>query len=281
MVKEIRNVVTWLKNWFYDKNEVYQKNETYTKTEVDTSLNTKLNSNLTVANKMLVTDNNGNVVLDDKPTFEAIKVVATLPTASASTMGALYIVSENSKVNVYYTRNNNGSYSWQKMDTDILDDLSVGWNDITGKPSTFTPSSHASPTPVYGLASTDNFGHLRIIDDLLASSYSNGVCLSAHQGYVLNNKIDAMVNDLRDSYIVSELPDLMRGNYDSDGLYIVENRSGNLEIYAYKAPTSELLGDYGSWELLSTINNPLPVIELVPKSTDATGAIRFYYGDEP
>ena len=35
MVKEIKNVVTWLKNWFYDKTEVYAKSETYTKEEFD------------------------------------------------------------------------------------------------------------------------------------------------------------------------------------------------------------------------------------------------------
>lgn len=74
--------------------------------------------------------------------IQAIQVVSTLPTASSSTMGSLYIVNEDSKVNVYYTEQSGSSYSWHKMDTDILDELSVGWSDIKNKPSTFTPSSH-------------------------------------------------------------------------------------------------------------------------------------------
>ena len=74
--------------------------------------------------------------------IDAVQVVTTLPTASATTMGGLYIINENSKVNVYYTEEDSGSYSWHKMDTDILDELSIDWSDITNKPSSFTPSSH-------------------------------------------------------------------------------------------------------------------------------------------
>lgn len=274
MVKEIKNVVTWLKNWFYDKNEVYQKNETYTKTEVDTSLNTKLNSNLTVANKMLVTDNNGNVVLDDKPTFEAIKIVASLPTASASTMGALYIVSENSKVNVYYTRNNNGSYSWQKMDTDILDELSIGWNDITGKPSSFPPTSHASSATTFGAGTTINYGHNKIIDNLNASTLVNGQSLSAHQGYVLKGLIDNLNNDISD---------LQTEFYNFDASDVEFSPSTIWGEESQIVTNVEIGLDF----LRSLMNNKsdkgdcVTSIALVPKSTDSTGAIRLYYGDEP
>ena len=74
--------------------------------------------------------------------IKALEIVTSLPTASASTMNKLYIISENSKVNVYYTTVSGSTYSWHKMDADILDELSIAWNDITGKPSTFTPSSH-------------------------------------------------------------------------------------------------------------------------------------------
>lgn len=55
-------------------------------------------------------------------------------TASASTMNKLYIEVDNNKREVYYTEENNGSYSWHKLDTDILDNLSISWNDITSKP---------------------------------------------------------------------------------------------------------------------------------------------------
>ena len=67
--------------------------------------------------------------------LEVIKVVSTKPTASADTMNKLYIVSENNKVNVYYTTKSGSTYSWKKMDSDILDEFSISWNDIQNKPS--------------------------------------------------------------------------------------------------------------------------------------------------
>lgn len=73
--------------------------------------------------------------------IKAIEVVSTKPTASSSTMGKLYIISENNKVNVYYTEESNGSYSWHEMDADILDDLSMDWSDIENKPSIPTKTS--------------------------------------------------------------------------------------------------------------------------------------------
>ena len=42
-MKEIKDVVTWLKNWFYVKSEVYSKDETYTKEEMNTALGNKVN----------------------------------------------------------------------------------------------------------------------------------------------------------------------------------------------------------------------------------------------
>lgn len=78
--------------------------------------------------------------------IKALEVVSTLPTASASTMGMLYIINENSKINFYYTEDKGAEasprYVWKKMDTDILDELVVNWSDVQNKPSTFTPASH-------------------------------------------------------------------------------------------------------------------------------------------
>ena len=49
-------------------------------------------------------------------------------TASESTMGKLYVVTESGKVNVYYTKQtgtgSSATYSWQKLDANILDDIS-------------------------------------------------------------------------------------------------------------------------------------------------------------
>lgn len=171
----IDGVVTWLKNWFYDK------------TEIGTLLNAKANLNQSQANYNVVTDGSGNITVEPKPTIpttvseltdsnahsnigsnandtqatintaidtklgqlsniDALVMVDTLPTATANTMGKLYVINENSKINFYWTKRSGTSgsytYAWEKMDTDILDELVVNWTDVQNKPSTFTPSSH-------------------------------------------------------------------------------------------------------------------------------------------
>lgn len=73
---------------------------------------------------------------------EIIKAVTTLPTASTSTMNALYLLSSNGQYDIYITVQNGSSYAWEKLDDDVLSDLSIDWSDIENKPSTFTPSSH-------------------------------------------------------------------------------------------------------------------------------------------
>ena len=86
------NLISWLRNWFYTKEENYNKTEVdgllakiiedigstgtggsnvdlsnyYTKNETDNLLTAKLNTNLGVANKNVVTDENGNVSLEEK-----------------------------------------------------------------------------------------------------------------------------------------------------------------------------------------------------------------------
>lgn len=72
----------------------------------------------------------------------AVKVVTVLPTASVDTMDKLFILVGNDTVDVYYTTKSGNTYSWHKMDDDILDNLSIDWSDVQNKPSTFTPSAH-------------------------------------------------------------------------------------------------------------------------------------------
>ena len=254
MAIDLTGIIDWLKGWFYDKSEV------------NSIANSKLNANLTTANKNLVTNGSGDVILEDKPVIpdvsgkidtagtglsksgttlnhsnsvtaqsstvfkkisydgqghitgtadvtssdlpshthattainnsetynnlgnnlttqklindaintkigeltniNAVEVVATKPTASASTMGKLYIISENSKVNVYYTKQSGSSYSWQKMDTDILDELSINWSEIQNKPTSFPPETHNHSQYVTSIAlvpkSSDNTGAIRL-----------------------------------------------------------------------------------------------------------------------
>lgn len=75
--------------------------------------------------------------LINKPIIPALDVVHIVPnkgTASADTMNKLYIEVGQSKRDVYYTEESNGTYSWHKLDVDILDDLSIEWNDIQNAP---------------------------------------------------------------------------------------------------------------------------------------------------
>lgn len=75
------------------------------------------------------------------PSPEFIEITSNKGTASASTMDKFYIEIANNKRDVYYTEESNGSYSWHKLDTDVLDDLSIDWSDIQNKPSIPTKTS--------------------------------------------------------------------------------------------------------------------------------------------
>ena len=55
-----------------------------------------------------------------------------------------------------------------------------------------TPTSHASSSTTYGRGSKTAYGHNKCIDDLTHDTYSDGESLSAHQGYVLNDKLTAV-----------------------------------------------------------------------------------------
>lgn len=349
MSQDIKNVVAWLKNWFYEKSEVYTKSETYTKEEVNSSLANKVNVSQGSGNsdKNIVTNSSGNITTENKITagsglslsntnqlshsnsvsaqttavlkkikYDAeghitetanvddsdlpshshattsvtntetysnlgsnltnqklindainskigtlenisfIEVVTTKPTPSASTMGKLYVVSENSKVNVYYTKrsgsSSNYTYSLQKMDTDILDELVLNWNDIQNKPQTFTPSAH-----------THN-----------------------------PNEINANWN----VYFVTSLPNA--SEWDTNGLYLLKN-GNTFEMYVWQQGSGGS-GDYGSLVKKATINdnhthtlsditnfgNYVTSIDLMPKGTNPNadeygGVIRLYFGDEP
>lgn len=57
-------------------------------------------------------------------------------------------------------------------------------NNINGK----APTSHASTGSTYGLGTTSNYGHCKVINDLTHSSFANGEALSAYQGKLLNDK---------------------------------------------------------------------------------------------
>ena len=205
MTTVIKDVVTWLKQWFYTESEV----DTITG-GLQTQINNKADSttvsalSTTVGNKAdksnganQITDNNSanytnigtlsagatqqtinnaiNTKIGTLMEADWIVIVSTLPTASASTMGKLYLVpitgaSGDNNFSEYITVEDSGSYDWEKLGEISGSGLSVDWADITGKPSTFTPSSHShgnisndgrvatmdNPTNMKGIVGTNN-----------------------------------------------------------------------------------------------------------------------------
>lgn len=84
--------------------------------------------------------------ITDFPVIQFIEITDDKGTASADTMGKLYIVSENNKVNAYYSVEDNGSYSWEQLDEDILDNITIPTDvaDLTDNNDTaFTPKEHS------------------------------------------------------------------------------------------------------------------------------------------
>ena len=75
-----------------------------------------------------------------------IEITTDKGTASLDKMNKLWVETKNSKTDVYFVKQSgtspNFTYSWESLDTDILDNLVINWSDVQNKPSTFTPSSH-------------------------------------------------------------------------------------------------------------------------------------------
>lgn len=177
MAQVIKDIVNWLKQWFYTESEVdtlIGGLQTQINNKADTSTVNSLST--TVSNKAdktngasQITDSNAsnysnisqsltnastqadinsaiNTKIGTLMDLDWIVIVQTLPTASASTMGKLYLVAiigdSDNNFAEYVTVEQNSSYSWEKLGEISGSGLSVAWNDITGKPSSFTPSSH-------------------------------------------------------------------------------------------------------------------------------------------
>lgn len=219
-----------------------------------THIGTLANSNQHVINGAIDT------AIGNLSSIRAIEVVTTLPTASSSTLGKLYIISEDGKVNIYYTEQDDSTYSWHKMDTDILDELSVDWSDITNKPNFFTPSSHSHGNI------TDSGTLTGGIDK---PSLSHPVIVDTSNG----NKIT--LGTIRDTYVkhTERLPNLDLTNNPSYYTIIntVDSMIGsiNTSLSGKGALSDDIDWDYDDDDFVNGI-------KLVPKATDDTGSITFH-----
>lgn len=175
MAQVVKDVVTWLKQWFYTESEVdtitgglqTQINNKADSTTVS-ALSTTVNGKADKTNgASQITDTNANTYsnigslssgasqqainsaintkLGELVGIDFITVVQTLPTASSSTMGKIYLVpitgSDNNNFAEYVTVHQNSTYSWEKLGEISGSGLSVDWSDITNKPNLVQTSS--------------------------------------------------------------------------------------------------------------------------------------------
>lgn len=229
-----------------------------------------------------------NTVIGNLQSIKAIEVVSTKPTASASTMGKLYIVSENSKVNVYYTERSgtspNYTYTWKKMDADILDELVVNWSDVQNKPSTFTPSSHT-----HGNINNDGTIDLNhaVTDYRFAMPVSAELNLQSNKYEIKLGgfSVEAIADENAHSNIGSSANATQKAiNTAIDTA--LGNKLSATKVTSWSSTTSDsnvpsekLVKD--SLDTKASASDVITSISLVPKSTDANGKIIFYTGDEP
>lgn len=183
MTSVMKDIVTWLKQWYYTEAEVdtitgglqtqiNNKADSSTVSSLSTTVGTKADKSggaaqITDANSnnysnigslsANATQQDINSAINTKigtlMDLDWIVVVSTLPTASASTMGKLYLVaisgSGDNNFKEYVTVYDSGSYSWEKLGEISGSGLSVSWNDVTDKPSTFPPSTHTHDDRYY------------------------------------------------------------------------------------------------------------------------------------
>lgn len=104
---------------------------------------------------------NGGFSLDGKIKFSYNNTSKQLTIAPVTTSdgGSIVIDLDNKTIT--------GGFS---IDGNAATANSVIWGNITGKPTTFTPSSHASSTNNYGVGSSSNYGHVKLSDATSSTS---------------------------------------------------------------------------------------------------------------
>lgn len=169
MAQVMKDIVTWLKQWFYTESEVdtitgglqtqinnkadsssltSKADKTNGASQItDTSANsyTNISTSLTTSSSQADINSAINTKIGTLMGIDWIQVVQTLPTASASTMGKLYLVAisgaSDNNFKEYVTVHNSGAYTWEKLGEISGSGLSVDWADITNKPNLIQTSS--------------------------------------------------------------------------------------------------------------------------------------------
>lgn len=123
--------------------------------------------------------------------------------------------------------------------------------------ATKAPTNHRSTADTYGVADNENYGHVKVANNLQASVHNVGIALSAYQGYLLNqNKANAKIKTkktspiLNDRFIIADSQDdyLLTGCSVTDIAKLLFPVGSIYATYEDVNPTN-IIG--GSWVLLN------------------------------
>ena len=124
---------------------------------------------------------------------------------------------------------------------------SVAWANVSGKPSNYTPSSHASTATTYGKGTATNYGHVKLTDVYTSSlgDASSGVAPSQLALYGLYNYVKT--NELWTKYVSI-------GTVNGITLYYRYNNLGMCEIYF----NGNLLNNISAYDTSFKWTNEIP-----------------------
>lgn len=154
-----------------------------------------------------------------------------------------YVTIDYLNSNYALKNHTHSEYVTQSDFSDLSDTVDNKVDKITGKGLSEADFTSAEKTK---LANIENGANKTIVDSSLSSTSSNPV-----QNQTINTALNGKAN-LNHSHVISDVTDLQNELNSLDG----------------KIASKQDMGDC------------ITSIELVPKSEDATGAIRLYYGDE-
>lgn len=133
--------------------------------------------------------------------IEDLKIFEVLNAGNTNTLTYLNNNVSSPKTNIiYFVKKNSDASDGLNITFDLysynnewvkLDNLTLNLSDIP-------PKNHASSATTYGVGTSNNYGHVKVINGLTQSSHADGTALSAYQGKLLNdnlsNKQDTLVS---------------------------------------------------------------------------------------
>ena len=116
----------------------------------------------------------------------------------------------------------------------------------------YAVKNHANSSNIYGVGSTASYGHVKCINGLSSSQYVNGEALSAYQGKVLNDKINAKVGSDHSHGWTNIVKDRKISGLGTCSLYI--NKNIRIGYFYVNITTSKTLSPGGEVKLYTNAN---------------------------